>query len=127
MADDDPMLHRIFERLGGIDAKLDEGGRRHAEFAINFHGVHAELATLNERVGKVEALAARVPVIEPAVWQLEGKRLESAGVKKFFGGVMTQGRAAVGIVGGSVGAALTAFMVWFIGLFGGHPPTPPHP
>ena len=118
-------LHRIFDRLGGIDAKLAAGKESHEEFRIGLHGIRAELGTINQRLGTVETLAARIPVIEPTVWELEGKRRETAAVNKFFGGVLTRGRAAVGIFSGSVGAALTAFMAWFMNLFSHS--APPHP
>lgn len=115
-------LNKIFERLGGIDAKLESGKDAHNEFRMGLIGIRAELGTVNQRLGEVEKLAARVTVLEPVLWEHEGARLEAEGVKKFWGGVMTKGRAAVGIVGGSIGAALAAAVTWLVNLFPGHPP-----
>lgn len=123
-ADSNPILYRIFEQLGDIKRQLTSGSERHKEFAQGLCEIEGKIDDLTERVGKVEAVAARVPIIEPVVWQHEGQYIEKAAVKKFFGGVMTKGRAAVGIVGGSIGAAITAAGTYLAHLWPGSPP--PH-
>jgi hypothetical protein len=123
-ADDEQTLHRIFERLGGIQQSLENGSRRHTEFAHGLAGLDEKVDSLVERVGKVEGLAARISIIEPALWQLESRRLEAAGVKKFFGQVFTKAHMAYGIIAGSIGAVLASASAWLASWF---PHTPPHP
>jgi hypothetical protein len=122
---DDPLLYRIFESLGDIKRQLTSGSERHKEMAHGIADLDIKFDGLTERVAKVEALAARIPIIEPAVWEHEAHRIEGAAVRKFWGGVMTKGRAAVGIVGGSIGAAITAIGTWLAHVFHGGAP-PPH-
>lgn len=122
----DPILYKIFERLGGIDTELKVSKEQRGEMIINMHGVRAELATYNERLGKVELLAARIPVIEPTVWELEGRRREAIGVKRFFGLVISKGHAGVALIGGSIGAVLASAAAWLSSLVP-HGAPPPHP
>jgi len=121
-AEDEPILHRIFEQLGGIQAQLSAGSRRHAEFARGLVDLDIKVDGVSERLGKVEAQAARIAVIEPTVWNLEGRRIESAAVKKFFGVVFTKAHVVYGIVAGGIGAVLTAAGTFLSHLFPGAPP-----
>lgn len=108
---DEAALRQIFERLGGIDAKLEAGGLRHAEFSHTLADLDGKVDRLTERVGSVEALAARVPIIEPTVWDLEGRRLEAQGVRKLLVGAIKL-RHAIWL---AIGGAAAAFGVHFTG------------
>jgi hypothetical protein len=105
-------LRHIYDRLGGIDAKLESGSKRHEEMSRGIADIDGKFDVLSDRIGKVETIAARIPVIEPAVWELEGKRLERQGAKKFVSGVFKSGHA----ISGAIGAALTWLgaqaMIW---------------
>lgn len=95
-------LRAIFDRLGGIDAKLESGSNRHKEMAQGIAELDGKFDDLTERVGKVEGLASRVAIIEPTLWELEGKRLERQGQKKLVGGVFKISHAIYAAAGGAL-------------------------
>lgn len=109
-ADTQQALRQIFDRLGGIDAKLVAGSQRHEEFSHSLADLDGKVDKLSDRVGGVEQLAARIPVIEPVVWSQEGKRLEAQGVKKLIGGVFKVHHLIMAVIG----AVLAAFGIHIV-------------
>ncbi len=105
-------LNQIFDRLGLIDGRLEAGARRHDEFSRNLSAIDGKVDGFGDRIGKVEANAARIPVIEKAVWNLEGKRLEVQGATKLVGGILKVRH----VIWLTVVAVLAAFGIHLTGL-----------
>lgn len=103
-------LRQIFERLGGIDAELKAGRGRHDDFKIGIAGLGVQIAAFSERITKVESDTERIPVIETALWTLEGKRLERQGAVKLVTGMFKTSHALVGVAG--AGIVWLAHHVW---------------
>lgn len=81
---------------------------------------HGILIDVLARLGKVEAAAVRVPIIEKTLWELEAKRIEKIGAAKFIGRMATRARILWTLAGG----AILAVLQW---LFGWWPPGWPKP
>jgi hypothetical protein len=93
-------LREIFERLGGIDAKLAEGSKRHIEFS-------QQIAELDAKVAAVETLQTTIDKIQPiadnwrrATWVGTGIVLSFGAICGFLGLFWNEIRTAIAIAFG---------------------------
>lgn len=93
------LLLEIFERLGGIDAKLEAGQLTHDEF-------RADIKELKAQSAKFDKAAAVVDGMKPIVDDYQKSKYKAAGVMLAITTISTGFGASLGFIGSKIKDAI---------------------